>query len=535
MARLIERLRHDPSWHRMLGSVIVVAFVLSSASVGQIRHRLDARNDQPSFVEDGDPGPYENSSPSPRASASRTAAVAPPGTPGAPGSGGTKPPVLKPGDIGSTFKPKPGQVVKKVPDFGLRTQGVTATTVKLGISWNRTACGDAGFLEAAVGAGATGDYEKAMTAFTRYINENGGIAGRQLEIVKGDDGGGGCAEKALSAARKLVDDDKVFAVIPGLHDVADYAASKNIPTFIGRDDPESLKRYGANGLGLTQEIAGVMRAWAAFGRYYIETHKHKACLVRPENDESGNWDLYSSILVKQMAAQKLTFTEHIAYATEVETAQAQAAAAMTKAKDAKCDQVYLLMGNPIGAIFMTQAATQANYHPAWTFTSYTALADSELGGRLQDQGQWERAVGLSTRIKPGAGHPKEGNCKKIYEKYYPNDGQSESAATQVYCALILSAAEIMARGVILTGDLTANGLLLGANSIRGDFYYDATVPLSWKFPSPDGPFKTKGFSHYTVVDWSSSSSAYLFPEFPKYWEEMEAGRGGSIDIRSTYK
>jgi hypothetical protein len=93
----------------------------------------------------------------------------------------------------------------------------------------------------------------------------------------------------------------------------------------------------------------------------------------------------------------------------------------------------------------------------------------------------------------------------------------------------------MRRAVARTGVLTGNSLMVGADAVRNDFYYDATVPLRWSLPGPGGPFKTKAFSHYTVVKWSVDQSKYLFPEFPNYWEVMGPGKSGAQDLRPYFK
>lgn len=519
---------------RWLAIGIASAFVASVASVGQVNSR--AANDgglraggRPEAEAlgpgtsgaDGAGGPA--SSDPGAAGGTDGTTTGGPGTGGS-GTGGTG----GPGGTGST-----GGTGGRGPDFGLRTQGVTSKEVKLGISYNTTGCGDAGLLEAMVGAGAAGDEGKAIDAFTRYINDHGGIGGRTLKIVIADDGGGGCPEKALSAARQLVDDEKVFAVIPGLHEVSDYVASKKIPTFIGRDDPASLARLGANGIGLTQEIGGNLKAWAAFGRYYLRSDQHVPCLIHPESGVSGDWPLYAGILYDRMRDYGLSFKDTVVYKEDVQTAQQQSAAAVARLKAKGCDQIYFMAGNPIALIFFTQAAENAQWRPTWTFTSYMALADSELGGRLMNQNQWQNAVGLSTRVPPGE-HPMEGNCKHIYETYYPGDGQSDSAAVYLVCAYFLPAAEMMRRGERLTGRLDANALLVGANSIKNDFYFDAHVPLRWEF-HPGGPYKTKGWSHYTVVHWSSTRSAYDFPEYPLYWEVMGPNKSNGVDLRPLFQ
>lgn len=425
--------------------------------------------------------------------------------------------------------------VDQIPDHGLKTQGVTDKEVKVGYTYNVAACGDTGTLDAMLGSAATGDPKKAIDAFTRHINDTGGVGGgRKLKVVVVDDGGAYCPEKNMAAAIKLAHEEKVFLAIPGLHVLSDYLIEQKIPVFGGRDDPTSLARIGANGIMLTEAIEPTLEKWSAFGRYYLDSKAHKPCLIHPETGPSGDWDAHEKILVAKFAKYDMKFTDIIVYEDNPSTAQQQASTAAFRAKNNGCDQVYFMAVNPIALIFFTQAATQANWFPTWTFTSYMTLSDSELGGRLMDQRQWENAVGLSTRVPPGQ-HRAEGNCKRIYQKYHGTDDQSEAAYTQVVCAQLLSVAEIMRRAHARTGILTGSSLLLGADAVRGDFYYDATVPLRWSFPGLAGPFKTKAFSHYTVVDWSSAQSKYLFPEFPNYWEVMGPGKGGAQDLRPQFK
>ncbi len=170
----------------------------------------------------------------------------------------------------------------------------------------------------------------------------------------------------------------------------------------------------------------------------------------------------------------------------------------------------------------------------WTFTSYTALIDSELAGGLMNQKQWSKAIGLSYRV-PAGHHPAEGNCKRIYQRYYPNDGAGDdAAATQLACALILPAVEMMRRGERLTGQLTADSVVVGADAITNDFYFDATVPMDWSMPL-GGPYKTKAMDDWTVVKWNAERNYYEFPNFPLYWKKFGPNRSGGVDLRPQFK
>ncbi|HEX9890377.1 MAG TPA: ABC transporter substrate-binding protein [Nitriliruptorales bacterium] len=556
---LVDSINADSRWTRAIAIAAVSVLVTAVASVGELEYRgslgspevqdVDSSSTGGSATTDGGSGPSRGSSggtvdptDQPSATSGDTDGGATDGGTADGGDDGTTGPsepqttgteTGSTAGSGTTGPTTPPTGTATVPNFGLRTQGVTDEHVKFGISYNEASCGDAGVLEAMLGAAATGDIDRAIDAFTRHINDNGGVNGREWQVYVGDDGGGGCPEKALAAARYLVDDEQVFAVFPGLHDVADYVQSRSVPTYVGRDDPASLQRYGPNGIGLIQEIEGNLEAWTAFGDYYLDSRNHKPCIVRPESGVSGDWDLYSQIFHRYLDRHGIVMVDELVYQDDVSTAQQQSSTGAARLKAKGCDQVYFMAPNPIAPIFFTQAASQQQWYPTWTFTSYMVLSDTDLGGSLQDQQQWDNAVGLSSRIPPGE-HPREGNCRTIYERYYGNDGQSESAAVQLVCAAFLPAAEMMLRGEQLTGELTANSMLVGAHSM-GDYYYDAHVPLSWRFPGADGPFTTKALRHYTVVDWDSDRRTYDFPEYPLYWEVMGPGKSNGIDLRSAFQ
>ncbi|MEY2478943.1 MAG: hypothetical protein QOG87_4258 [Actinomycetota bacterium] len=513
-------------WFRPLAIAVASLLVTSIVSVGGVKNE-----DPTSGNVAAGAGESSSDTTLPVETTTTLAGDAAGGTAGAPGAAGK----ASGGPKTTAATGAPGRIdPSQIPDFGLKTQGVTDKEVKVGYSYNVAACGDAGTLEAMLGSATTGDPKKALDAFTRHINESGGIGGRTLKIDVVDDGGGGCPEKNMAAAIKMADQDKVFLAIPGLHVESDYIISKKVPVFGGRDDPASLAKAGPNGIMLTEAIEPTLEKWSAFGKYYLDSGAHTPCLIHPESGVSGDWNNHEKIMVAKFAKYGMSFKDIVVYQDDVSTAQQQATTAAARLKAKGCDQVYFMAINPIALVFFTQAATQNQWFPKWTFTSYMALADTELAGRLMDQRQWENAVGLSTRV-PAGQHKFEGNCKRIYQKYYGNDDQADSAYTQIVCAQLLSVAEIMRRAVARTGVLTGNSVMIGADAVRNDFFYDATVPLRWSMPGPNGPFKTKAFSHYTVVDWSSGQSKYLFPEFPNYWEVMGPGKANAQDLRQFFK
>jgi hypothetical protein len=526
-------------------AVVLVAAVLS---IGQVRYEMNKDRDTASVIDStplpgGDapvvgagspvtiPGAKTSTAPGKKGGKAGTPTA---GTPTSPGSvpGGSTP------GTPTTTNPNGGvntpPVVRRpsVPDFGLRTQGVTSNSVLIGADYNKTGCGGADALSNQLGEQVTGDPEKAFKAFVRYINETGGIRGKTLKLVTVDDGGLYCPEKHQAAAIELVEEKKVFLDIAGLHEISDLLAAKHLPFYGGRSTLAEQHKQGYGQFQLFQEAEGEFANWAGFARNYLNSKANAPCLIHPNTEDFNNLEGY---LKRALSKEGLKFADTVAYDDNPATAQQQATTYSIRMKP-KCKQVWLIANNAIADIFFTNAAYQQNWFPTWTWTSRTALIDTKLGGSLMQQDEWEKSVGLTTRIKPGQS-PYEGNCKKIYDRYYAGDGKDESAAVIVACASVIPVAEAMRRAIDITGSLTGNSLMLGVDALRGDVYWDAYVPMTYSVPDLDGPFDFTGFDFQTVARWNRNranpnASDYAFPEFPRYWKVLGPNKSGSVDIRA---
>ncbi|MGV9992852.1 ABC transporter substrate-binding protein [Streptomyces sp. NPDC003374] len=102
-----------------------------------------------------------------------------------------------------------------------RTTGVTGTTIKLG-----------GIYPLSGPASAYGTISQGVSAYFHHVNDKGGIHGRKVEFVVRDDGYQ--PPKAVEEARRLVEQEKVFAVFqtlgtPSTAAVRDYLNKRQVP------------------------------------------------------------------------------------------------------------------------------------------------------------------------------------------------------------------------------------------------------------------------------------------------------------------
>jgi branched-chain amino acid transport system substrate-binding protein len=99
--------------------------------------------------------------------------------------------------------------------------GITDTSIKLGSSYPFSGP-----------ASAYSAIPKAMNGFFKKLNENGGINGRKVEFVTYDDGYE--PQRALANAKRLVEQDKVFAMVNPLGTannlaMRDYLNQRKVP------------------------------------------------------------------------------------------------------------------------------------------------------------------------------------------------------------------------------------------------------------------------------------------------------------------
>ncbi len=148
---------------------------------------------------------------SPAASPAKTGAPAPKPTAGAnpAASGGVKPGAKTSAAAGTADAPAPPGATPAAPAGGKANYasdvGVTADTIRIGTINMSSATRSLGPALATV-------QEQNLDAAVKYINRNGGVSGRKLQLVTCDDGGDIARGRACYEKLK----DNVFALVPSL-------------------------------------------------------------------------------------------------------------------------------------------------------------------------------------------------------------------------------------------------------------------------------------------------------------------------------
>ncbi|MBI5285066.1 MAG: ABC transporter substrate-binding protein [Chloroflexi bacterium] len=159
------------------------------------------------------------------------------------------------------------------------TTGVTATEIKFGTHLPLSQSP----------AAAYGPIADGMRAYFDYVNETeGGVYGRKLSLIVGDDHY--TPSDTVEVTRRLVEQDKVFAIIAGLGEetheaVWKYLEERGVPDlFISSglarwSDPVVKTRFGGNPVYLQE---GQM-----LGRYVVEHYTGKKLGLLLQNNEFG--------------------------------------------------------------------------------------------------------------------------------------------------------------------------------------------------------------------------------------------------------
>lgn len=275
----------------------------------------------------------------------------------------------------TTGGPAPAPV--SVPAAGFRP-GITDKTIRIGyIAVDQAGASKASSSYGVPGAVKAGDPKTEIKAIVKYVNEKGGIAGRQIEpFIVIRDPSNSDPNYGESICAKFTQDHKVFAVVTNAHlDAAPCYAKRH--TLLLNDGVMSQTDLAANSPHLW--IPGQPSAESGYAALMDSLVAQKwfdgaKKLGFVGADNVGTLAPYKSVVRPRL--EKLGFpdkdVERVLIADDADTSQFQAAvqSAVLKFKTEGVDHVFFMVaGGGAPLIFMNQAQSQG-YFPRYAFSSY---------------------------------------------------------------------------------------------------------------------------------------------------------------------
>jgi branched-chain amino acid transport system substrate-binding protein len=371
--------------------------------------------------------------------------------------------------------------------------GVTAAAVP-GITDNQVVVG--AFQDQSGAAAVVGiNMRKGMEAYFNWVNAQGGVNGRKIKFIVEDDGFQ--AARAIAATKKLVEQDKVFALVgtlgtPGVAATIDYIMEKQIPSIYQGSGISALafppKKY----------IFPVQPNFISEGRivatYVVENLKMKRVALACEQTDIGTEGLRG--VREQLAMYKMEPVEVVNFGA----ADVDFSSQILKLMRAKPDAVIIYSTLKPAAGFLKQAKVMGL--DAQFLTTYVNADPIQMPALAGDA-----CVGL---IAPGW-VPVLGNdvdsvrYLEIYQATYPKEMPSAFAAAGFI------AGEVFCEGLRRAGkNPTREGLIAAMESLR-----------DW-----DG-IMAKGISY--TPEFRSGKASMYFMRFakPKFEE-------GSVEVMSDW-
>jgi len=340
---------------------------------------------------------------------------------------------------------------------------------------------------------------KGMEAYFNWINSKGGVNGRKIRFIVEDDGFQ--PSRSIAAAKKLIEQDKVFALVgtlgtPGVQATIDYIQSKKVPSIYQGSGISELafppKRY----------FFPVQPNFISEGRiiaqYVVEGLKCKRIAVACEQTDIGSEGLRG--IKEQLAVYKMQPVEVVNFGA----ADVDFSSQVLKLIKAKPDAVIIYSTLKPCAGFLKQADLMGlDAQFLTTYVNADPIQMPALAG--------EACVGL---IAPGW-VPVLGNDEdsvkylEIYQATYPNEMPSAFAAAGFI------AAEVFCEGLRRCGaNPTREGLVAAMETFR-----------DWN------GIMAKGITY--TQEWRSGKASMYFMRFakPKFEEDSIEVISGWVKLK----
>jgi branched-chain amino acid transport system substrate-binding protein len=337
------------------------------------------------------------------------------------------------------------------------TTGVTDTSVKLGTLMPLT--------------GAMAPWgipiSKGMAAYLDWINQQGGLYGRKLTLDVGDSGYTG--PQGTEAARKLVEQDKVFAMYSNLGTeveaaVAQYLTENNVPDLYVLTGsslfvvPPVHNRYSS--------MVNYTTEGKIFAQYLNDNYAGKKLGILAQNDDFGKeGEAGTKAGLEDLSADIETTTEYYDAANTDVTAQAQ------RLKGDNVDVIMFWGGVPQAANLIKTARTTLTWDvPIVICEADAAEITATLAGFENIPGVVSTTVGIQAwqTDYPAVQQIKENMASVAPDLAFDNYSMIGWVLSQSVVGLLKQAGP----------DLTREGLLAAAESVCDYMVPTGLIPSS---------------------------------------------------------
>jgi len=316
-------------------------------------------------------------------------------------------------------------------------------------------------------ASAYGTIGKAIAAYFKMVNDNGGINGRKIDFLSMDDGYS--PPKAVEQARKLVEQDQVLLIFQSLGTPSNSAIHQYMNA---KKVPQLFVATGASKWGDPKHFPWTM-GWqpsypseAKIYAHYLLTEKPNAKVaILYQNDDYGK-DYLNGFLEGLGDKAKTMVVAKESYEVTDPTVDSQ----IIKLKNSGADTFF----NITTPKFAAQAIRQA-YDIGWKPLHFLNNVSSSIGSVLKPAGL-DKSVGLiTTAYLKDATDPqwKDSADMKAWnawmDKYLPGADKANSFYVYGY-AVGYSMAEVLKRA---GNDLTRENVMKVASSLK-----DVEFPLA---------------------------------------------------------
>ena len=384
--------------------------------------------------------------------------------------------------------------------------GVTSKLIKLGISQPTTGPASAGYNKVA----------PAMNSYFKYVNDNGGINGRKIELIIKNDGY--VVQRAVNESAALVDEG-VFALVGSLG-TANNSAVAEFLDLKSTGLPSLFVNTGFSGFSVKKDYPTM---FSLFPSYYMEAKILSEYIKKnfPGKKVGVIYqaDDFGVDALAGLAQGGITLTEKISYASLSQSSPSVGQSWITKLRAANVE-VVVFYGVPSATTAALRTAAALAYKPQWIVTSvgsdYTTLTGLGVTNAMLDG----VVTGSFLPASTDDADPYIKLFKEIHTKY--GTGTFDNNILTGMNTAMMTANAIKAAGP----NLTRSGLIRAIETKGRTFASASLTPPTYSTTSH------AGYSGFWLGKYNSAG--VMVPESGKYKVYTTDAGKGAVKV-STYK